>query len=155
MIRLANELDIDDIIKLLDEIREIHHNIRPDLFKDSGYKYNKDELTNIINDKNTPIFVYVENNKLLGYAFLKIIDNKNSNVLTPIKTIYIDDLCVTSSYRGNNIGHKLYDYVINYAKEINCYNVTLNVWCGNDKAIKFYESLGLKPQKIGMEMIIK
>jgi len=32
--------------------------------------------------------------------------------------------------------------------------VTLNVWCCNESAMKFYESLGMKPQKIGMEAIL-
>jgi len=154
MIRKAEIKDIPYLLKLLDEIREHHHKIRPDLFKDSGNKYNDDELKLMINDNNNPIFVYEDNNIVIGYAMTNIIIHENHNVLTNIKTLYIDDLCVDSNYRGNNIGHKLYDYVINYAKSINCYNVTLNVWNGNDRAIKFYESLGLKIQKIGMETIL-
>ena len=155
MIRKAEIKDIDRIAVLLEGIREVHHQIRPDLFKSKGLKYNKDEIKELINDESSPIFVYCENDIVYGYAFTKIIEHKNDNVLTDIKTLYIDDLCVDENKRGKNIGHMLYDYVINYAKEINCYNVTLNVWIGNDRAIKFYESLGLKPQKIGMETILK
>ena len=36
-----------------------------------------------------------------------------------------------------------------------CYNVTLNVWSCNESAMKFYESLGLKPQKVGMETLLE
>jgi len=30
----------------------------------------------------------------------------------------------------------------------------LNVWCGNESAMRFYEKCGMKPQKIGMEVSI-
>ena len=155
MIRKAIESDIDDILKLLIQVDMVHHNIRPDIFKGPATKYTKDELKEIIKDKNRPIFVYFENNHVLGYAFTIFIKHENDNVLTNIKTLYIDDLCVDENERGKHIGHKLYDYVVEFAKENDCYNVTLNVWSGNDKAQRFYESLGLKPQKIGMEKILK
>ncbi len=154
MIRKAIESDIDDILELLVEVCMVHHNIRPDLFKGPKTKYTKEELKEIINDPKRPIFVYFEDGHVLGYAFTIYIQHLNDNILTDIKTLYIDDLCVNEKYRGKHIGHKLYDYVIDYAKENDFYNVTLNVWAGNDSAMKFYESLGLKPQKIGMEKIL-
>ena len=33
--------------------------------------------------------------------------------------------------------------------------ITLNVWTGNDSAMRFYEKMGMKPQKIGMEAILE
>ncbi len=33
-------------------------------------------------------------------------------------------------------------------------NLTLNVWADNVSAVGFYESLGMKIQKIGMEKIL-
>ena len=47
-----------------------------------------------------------------------------------------------------------YDKVVKYAKEIGCYNLTLNVWSCNESAQKFYERQGLKPQKTTMETIL-
>ena len=40
---------------------------------------------------------------------------------------------------------------MDYAKKIGCDSLTLNVWCGNDSAMKFYESRGLKQRNIHME----
>lgn len=74
--------------------------------------------------------------------------------MTDIKTLYIDDLCVDETARGKHIGTSLYEYVLKYAKEQGCYNVTLNVWADNVNAVKFYEKIGLKIQKIGMEKIL-
>ena len=40
------------------------------------------------------------------------------------------------------------------AKRLGCYEVTLNVWEGNDKAIAFYDSLGMKVKEYQMELIL-
>ena len=78
----------------------------------------------------------------------------NNNILTDIKTLYIDDLCVDESRRGEHIGRTLYDYTVSFARESGCYNLTLNVWSCNEIAMKFYEKCGLLPQKVGMELIL-
>lgn len=89
-----------------------------------------------------------------GYAFCIYVDHKDSNVLTPIKTLYVDDLCVNKAFRGKGIGKKLYEYVIEFAKNNGFYNVTLNVWADNVSAVSFYKKLGMNVQKIGMETIL-
>jgi len=154
IIRRAQEKDVPYIIKLLKQVLEVHHNGRPDLFKGNCRKYTDSELLEIIKDDSRPIFVAEENKEVFGYAFCVITKHINDNILTDIKTLYIDDLCVDEDLRGKHIGKSLYDYVLNYAKEIGCYNVTLNVWCCNDSAMKFYEKCGLTPQKITMEKIL-
>ena len=57
--------------------------------------------------------------------------------------------------RGQHIGKALYDYVLEYAKSLGCDNITLNVWGGNDSAMAFYTSMGMKVQKIGMEFALR
>ena len=154
-IRRAEIKDMDGNNKLLLQELIVHHNGRPDLFKPHAKKYTDEELKEIIADDKTPIFVAVdEQGEVLGYAFCvfkQLIDN---NILTDIKTLYIDDLCVDEERRGQHIGKQLYDYVVNFAKEQGCYNLTLNVWACNESAMKFYEKCGLVPQKIGMETIL-
>lgn len=151
-IRKAQETDINQINKLLYEVQEVHHKVRPDLFKGNTKKYTDNELKEILKDDAKPIFVY-EDDKIEGYAFC-IIKEEKSHTLTNIKTLYIDDLCVDEKSRGHHVGLKLYNYVLEYAKSIGCYNLTLNVWADNKNALQFYEKIGLKPQKIGMEKIL-
>ena len=155
MIRLAEIKDVDDILKLLLQVDLVHNKIRPDLFKAPASKYTKEEIIGMLNDDNRPIFVYESNNKVVGYAFTikKIV--KDDNVLQDLKTLYIDDLCVDENNRGMGIGKSLYEYVLNYAKANDYYNITLNVWNNNDNAIKFYESIGMSYQKYTMEKILK
>lgn len=154
-IRRAMEKDMDGINNLLQQVCLVHHKGRPDLFKYGAKKYTDDQLKAIIHDDNRPIFTATdEDGKVLGYAFCIFQQHINDNILTDIKNLYIDDLCVDENIRGRHIGKQLYEAVLAFAREQGCYNVTLNVWSLNEPARKFYESCGLKPQKVGMETIL-
>jgi len=155
IIRRATSTDLDGLNRLLQQVLMVHHNGRPDLFKANAKKYTDGELLTILEDDSKPIFVAVdEQNEVLGYAFCIFQQHINNNILTDVKTLYIDDLCVDEEKRGLHIGKSLYEYVVSYAKEAGCYNITLNVWSCNPNAMKFYERCGLVPQKIGMEVIL-
>ena len=155
IIRRAKETDMEGINQLLRQVLMVHHNGRPDLFKANAKKYTDEELVQLIKDDTKPIFVAVdEEENVLGYAFCIMQQYQNHEIMTDIRTLYIDDLCVDEQLRGKHIGKRLYEYVVNFAKEQNFYNVTLNVWSLNESAMKFYEACGLTPQKIGMEQIM-
>ena len=153
MVRKAEKRDIADIISLLYQVNAVHHQIRPDLFKGDTTKYSEQELEAILQDDTNPIFVY-DDGKVEGHAFCQIIETKNHLLLQDIKTLYIDDICVDKQARGKHVGKALYEHVIDYAREIGCNNVTLNVWEGNDPALSFYKSMGMQVQKTGMETIL-
>lgn len=150
-IRLACAGDIPGMIDLLLQVGEVHHKIRPDLFRAGAQKYDEAALKELLKDVNRPIFAAVEDGKLLGYCFCILETTKDNPVLMDQKSLYIDDLCVDENIRGKHVGSALYDYAVNYARKIGCDTVTLNVWCGNDSAMAFYESRGLKPRNIHME----
>lgn len=144
------------ITKLLEQVLTIHHEGRPDLFRADTRKYTDEELAEIIMDDQRPVFVAVnDSGEVSGYAFCVMIQMVDNHIMTDIKTLYIDDLCVDETCRGQHTGAALFDYVTGFAKKTGCYNVTLNVWACNEGARYFYEKCGLKPQKIGMEMILQ
>lgn len=154
LIRRAAAADIPALDKLLYQVHKVHSDLRPDLFRPGTKKYTDGELEAILASDSTPVFVAQRDGAVLGYAFCvhkQFIDDNN---MTDIKTLYIDDLCVDENARGGHIGRALYEYVLDYARGSGCYNVTLNVWAGNEGAMKFYESVGLGVQKLGMEKIL-
>jgi len=154
-IRRAEQKDMPGINNLLRQVLMVHHSGRPDLFKANAKKYTDEQLAELMQDDKKPIFVCVdEAETVLGYAFCIWQQHINNEILTDIKTLYIDDLCVDETRRGQYIGKGLYEHVLAYAKENNFYNITLNVWSLNESAMKFYEACGLVPQKIGMEHIL-
>lgn len=153
MVRKANKGDIQRLTDLLYQVDAVHHGIRPDLFKGNTPKYDEQQLEAILEDESKPIFVY-DDGKVLGHAFCQITEVKDHRLLQDIKTLYIDDICVDEHARGKHIGKSLFDYVRDYARSLGCNNITLNVWEGNDSAMNFYRSRGLRVQKTGMEMTL-
>ncbi len=153
-IRRATENDIPVVDKLLYQVHKVHSDARPDIFKQGAKKYTDEQLKDIFANELTPVFVAEKDGEVLGYAFCVHKQFINDNNMTDIKTLYIDDLCVDENARGAHIGTKLYEYVLDFAKNNGYYNVTLNVWADNASAVKFYEKIGLKIQKIGMEKIL-
>ena len=154
LIRPAEERDLPRVGELLLQVNEVHHTIRPDLFKTNARKYNDAELRAVFQNPDAPVFVYEIDGEVLGYAFCKILKNLHSGNLVPITSLYLDDLCVDSAARERGIGTALYRFVLDYAKRIGCHNVTLNVWEGNDAALAFYRKCGMKVQKTCMETIL-
>lgn len=155
-IRRAQEKDVEGILRLLVQVNMVHHNGRPDLFRGPATKYSGEELTALFRDESRPVFVYIDeaDGRVLGHAFCIFQQVIGSSLMTDIKTLYVDDICVDENCRGRHIGKQLYEYVRNFAKESGCYNLTLNVWNCNPGAMKFYESCGLVPYKVGMETIL-
>ena len=154
-IRRAEEKDIPRILDLLVQVCMVHHNGRPDLFNGPATKYSESELRELLQDKERPVFVALdESGTVQGHAFCIHKQIVGDSVLTDVRTLYIDDICVDENCRGKHVGRALYEYALAYARRNGFYNVTLNVWACNEDAMRFYEACGLKPQKIGMEVIL-
>ena len=153
MIRKATPQDIQDICRLLEQVLAVHQAGRPDLFRAHGKKYDEKALQEMLTSVTDPIFVYDDGGHVSGYIMCQE-QIQSGAALLPIKTLYIDDLCVDEAARGKGIGRELFQYVKDYATRNGYYNVTLHVWNSNPGAMKFYESMGLKPQYTNLELIV-
>jgi len=153
-IRRAKYCDIPRIIELLEQVLTVHHEGRPDVFKSGAKKYDENMLTCMLSDDKTVIFVAENATRVLGYCFCMIKETHGDTILKDMKTLYIDDLCIDEGERGQGVGRALFEYARAYAKELGCYNLTLNVWECNTGAKAFYERLGLVPQKTILETIL-
>ncbi|MDY3828641.1 MAG: GNAT family N-acetyltransferase [Clostridium sp.] len=155
-IRKAHEKDIPRLIELLQQVLKIHAKIRPDVFISGTTKYTNDELIQMIKDDTNPIYVAVDESDLcLGYAFCQLREQPFSNNMIPFKSLFIDDLCVDETVRGQHVGESLFEFVKSEAKKLGCYEVTLNVWSGNTSAESFYEKMGMKTKEKQMEYILE
>ncbi|HEY8364843.1 MAG TPA: ribosomal protein S18-alanine N-acetyltransferase [Haloplasmataceae bacterium] len=67
--------------------------------------------------------------KIIGYCGLWVIE-ENAQITT---------IAISPEYQSKGYGSILLEFIINYLKERNCQNVTLEVRVSNEKAIKFYE----------------
>ena len=154
-IRRAEERDIPRMGDLLLQVCRVHREGRPDLFREGGRKYSDAELVELLKDEDRPILVAEdENGWVAGYAFCEVQRHDGKGSMCAGTTLYLDDLCVDAACRGQGAGRALYQAVLALGRELDCYNVTLNVWACNPTAMRFYEKCGLKTQKIGMETIL-
>ena len=151
IIRRAEPGDLEGLKRLLYQVCQIHADGRPDLFRAGGIKYTDRELLDILPDDSRPVYVCADEGQVLGYAFCVLEDNPGSPSLQPVRTLYLDDLCVEASARGRHIGTRLYERVLLAAREMGCSRVTLHAWNFNEKAFGFYEKLGMTPLYTTME----
>lgn len=60
------------------------------------------------------------------------------------KSLYLDDLYVKQSVRGNKIGSKLLERLFDIAKKENCNRIRWQVLDWNEPAIQLYKKMGAK-----------
>ena len=89
-------------------------------------------------------FVIKEDEKLLGFASLHII-NKINRV-----SCLIEDVVIDSNYRGKGLGKLIINHLIKFSKTLDCDKIILN---SKDSNTKFYEKLGFKKNET--QMIIR
>ena len=153
-IRLADSTHIPDLIRLLKQVGQVHHDIRPDIFPAGTQKYDEEQLAALLTDENRPIFVALDGDAVAGYCFCQICPCPADTCSVAHTELYIDDLCVDENCRGQGIATALYRHVTDYARQEGIRDITLNVWCGNDSALRFYEKMGMTPRKIMMEQTL-
>lgn len=143
---------IPELKRLLLQVGGVHHDIRPDIFRSGALKYTNDDLAALLKDEQKPVYAAMDGDIMLGYCFCQWREFRDSTVLTDRLELYIDDLCVDAESRGNGVAQALYHHVTEIARDRGCHFITLNVWCGNDRAMRFYEKMGLRPRSITMDM---
>ena len=151
----ASEKHIPGMLRLLQQVGQVHHLGRPDIFRAGAQKYDVSMLKALLQDADSPIFIAEDNDQVLGYGFCKLKRHAGDPIFTDTLELYIDDLCVEETCRGQHIGSAVYQHICHFAREIGCYNITLNVWSFNESALKFYEKCGMKPQRIFMETVLE
>jgi ribosomal protein S18 acetylase RimI-like enzyme len=135
-------------------VGQVHYDLRPDVFRPVTLKYDHEQVLAILQDENRPVFIAAEDDEVLGFGFCVIRPIRNHSVVQDMTEFYIDDLCIDETCRSQGIGEALYRHIYAYAKERRYRAVTLNVWSCNVRARKFYERLGMQPQRLYMEAVL-
>lgn len=154
-IRRAEKKDIPALDHLLFQVNDVHADGRPDIFIHGMKKYTDEELEVLLADPDRPVFVLEEDDGTVpGYCFCVVEETKAGGNLRPMRSLYIDDLCVDETRRGQHLGSLIYSYVRSWAVTHGFYRITLNVWELNAPAEAFYSALGLHPLKTTMEDLL-
>ena len=133
--RKLNENDYEQYLKLINDFRETS-------FSKEAFV----SILNKINNNNSSIWVIVIENELIATGTI-IYEYKFIHDISILA--HIEDICVSKSFRGNNYGKILINYLIEEAKKKKCYKITL--YC-DEKLEKFYGLSGFS--KKGIQMAI-
>ena len=112
-------------------------------------------IINIIDGKDSELFVYEEDEEVLGMLIVSAMDTPKYNCIVEHRFAYIFDIVVDKNYRGKNIGSKLLNRAIDWAKEKNLDHIELSVLAENHGAHKLYSSLGFVDSSHTMKMLIE
>lgn len=127
MIRTIMERDIPDVYRLVCDLEDT--------------KFNYEMMSKIIKDlmKIHTIFVFEQENKILGYLDLKI----EFQMHHCGKVAEVIEFCVDPNYRSQQVGAQLFEYAKDYAKKQNCAVLDLTTNQKRHRAHKFYENHGM------------
>lgn len=98
-----------------------------------------EKIKQALKDKSIIFYIVTFNDNIIGYAKLNCPKNQKE-----IKKIQLERLYIKKNFQKNKLGSKLMKKALIHSKKHNFNIFYLSVWQENKKAIKFYESFGLK-----------
>lgn len=143
-IRKIEESDLDDALKLYQQVSNIHSENRPDIFVKEAGNHHSNYFSKIIHDNNTLATVAEINNEIVGLCIGEIQITLNDPLIHDSKTIYISAIVVSKDHKRKGIGKKLYYDILERGKYLKIDKIELVVWDFNKSAMEFYQSLGFK-----------
>lgn len=145
-IRNASSDDLPSIIQLLaDDLLAAQR-------EDSGMPPNTRYLKawdNIAKNKNSEIFVVEDQAKVIGVAQLDYLQHLTYQ---GGRRAQIEGVRVHKEYRSKGVGKKLFQFLIEKARQSDCHLVQLTTDITRPNALKFYESLGFVQSHVGMKL---
>ena len=150
IIRKANKEDFKQIHELVMQVHKIHVENRRYIYKDIDPLDISTFKEEILNSNN--IYLVAENNKeIIGICFAELKNVLNNKIIKDQKIIHISDICVKEEKQKKGIGKKLYNEILDLAKELDVDSIELMVWGFNNNAIDFYKSIGMKVKNLKFE----
>ena len=154
IIRNAKNEDFEQVHELIMQVHKLHVKERSDVYKNVDplrFEEFKEELL-----KSDSIYLVAEiDDKVVGSCFSQIKEICNNKIMKDKRVLHINEICVDKNLQKRGIGKKLYNQIVQIAKEKNIYNIELMVWGFNKEAIKFYEKLDMNVKNMRFEQKIQ
>lgn len=150
-IRKAENGDIKALAEIFRQLHEHHVRIAPDSHRMPFEQYFEMEMKTLLSDENVCILVSEDGGVISAYAAVRIFV-RDSVDRTPARICYIDHFAVDESFRRKGIGTELFEEVKRMARENECSCIQLGAAAANPEALSFYESRGMTPRTIKMEL---
>ena len=143
MIRFATKEDIDNVNVLRKQVNDLHVQGEPEIFKGFTDEL-KDYVNNFLYDENKMLLIYEEENRIISYAMLEVVDKPETSYRFAIKFLEIHELGVLEDCHNKGIGKQMMNKIKEIAKENNLNQIQLDCWSFNENALKFYNKQEFK-----------
>lgn len=150
IIRVAENDDIDDIKRLLDELNRLSTAALPEFFKAAPAE--SSAITQIINSEKSEIILAEVQGYIGGLIEIHLNETKDIPVLVKKQYIYIQHFIVDAAFRQKGIGRALLAAAGNWGLQHGVKCMRLSVIPGNTEAIAFYRKAGFRHIMHSMEM---
>lgn len=146
--RLAKTDDLSDIVRMLsdDTLGASREKFEP-ILSDNYLK----AFENISNDPNQELTIVEMNGEKVGtyqLTFIQYLTHQGG------LRAQIEAVRTSSTYRGKGIGTKIFEYIVDRAKQKGCNMLQLTSDKQRPEAIKFYETFGFIATHEGMKLKI-
>ncbi len=157
LVRLAQIEDYEGVSRLVSQIHQLHVIARPDIYAAYDNPMGIEYYRKILIEEQTAVIVAVHptDGTLDAYTIIRIDEAAYRPIFQKRKYIFIDDFCVDEKKRSQGIGKMIFEFLIEYAKEISATDIEFSVAEFNTGAIEFYQSLGMSTRSRRMEYIIE
>lgn len=152
IIRIATREDIKDLQSLYYELENDAVTFQPEHFVHG--ERNEEFFSIIFNSENQDILVAEQDNKIVGFAHVVILEQKKVPCLIPERVIYLQDLDVSEELRSQGIGAKLIEACKDYGKKKGADFMRTQVFPQNVRGMKFYERAGFSEKMKTIEVYL-
>lgn len=148
-IRYADINDYKIIAEYSKKAAQYHVDGRPDILRRAP-ELSKKDYKSLLKDENHITLVAETDNGIAGCCKAQIFSG-GDEVWTPRTCIFIYEIYVEPSFRRNGVAKSLLEEISKIAIKKGATLIELDVWSFNEPALRLYEQLGFRPQKIRLE----
>jgi ribosomal protein S18 acetylase RimI-like enzyme len=143
MIRIvkAEEKHLPELMVLWKENNDYHTGIEPYVVaRADAVQLGERHLKELVQAPDTLILVALDNGHLIGFSVSRVV--KNNPIWQHEKFGFIDDVCVTASYRRRGVGEKLLGEIEKWFKSKKISRLELTVYAANSIGNSFWRKQG-------------
>ena len=152
IIRKAVLKDYEEVEVLMEEVQNLHIELRPDVFRKTDVVLPKEEFVKNIEDEM--IFVAEKDHEVVGTLIFMIRSVASPHQINK-KVLFIDTLVVGKKYQRQGIGTQLLDFAKERKSKLGLDSLELQVNARNVNALNMYKKSGFTQKSINMELLEK
>lgn len=134
---------------MMAQLHRLHVEGRPDLYAPMQPVYAEAEYLRKLEDPAMICLMAEEDGAPAGLCFVQM---RRRTCMRDVPSAYMDDLFVQPAYRHRGIAKALFRQAERIAREKGAVRLDLMVWAFNEEALRFYQSLGMRPQRYIYEL---